>query len=231
MPVLTARDGTRLAYQVSGEGTPVVCLPGGPLQDSASLGGLGGLSGPLRLIRPDYRGTGRSETPISAASYRCDALVDDVEALREHLRHDQVDVLAHCAGANLAVQYAARHSWLDGRATEERPPWGYARLVAERLPSRYLIEARRGPARATDRRCTWADRLRPAAAPGSRRRLAIGCDVGADVGATAGVSSGWRPPPARCLRSVRWASARAAREAGYGSPRAPAVSVAAAHGR
>jgi SAM-dependent methyltransferase len=23
--------------------------------------------------------------------------------------------------------------WLDGRATEERPPWGYARLVAERL--------------------------------------------------------------------------------------------------
>lgn len=109
MPVLTARDGTRLAYQVSGEGTPVVCLPGGPLQDSASLGDLGGLSGPLRLIRPDYRGTGRSETPISAASYRCDALVDDVEALREHLRHDQVDVLAHCAGANLAVQYAARH--------------------------------------------------------------------------------------------------------------------------
>lgn len=25
--------------------------------------------------------------------------------------------------------------WLDGRATEERPPWGYARLVAQRLPA------------------------------------------------------------------------------------------------
>ncbi|WP_329455890.1 class I SAM-dependent methyltransferase [Streptomyces sp. NBC_01497] len=24
-------------------------------------------------------------------------------------------------------------SWLDGRATEERPPWGYARLVADRM--------------------------------------------------------------------------------------------------
>jgi hypothetical protein len=23
--------------------------------------------------------------------------------------------------------------WLDGRATEERPPWGYARLLAGRL--------------------------------------------------------------------------------------------------
>ena len=25
--------------------------------------------------------------------------------------------------------------WLDGRATEERPPWGYARLLAARLPT------------------------------------------------------------------------------------------------
>jgi SAM-dependent methyltransferase len=25
-------------------------------------------------------------------------------------------------------------SWLDGRATEERPPWGYARTIAVRLP-------------------------------------------------------------------------------------------------
>ncbi|HEX5596924.1 MAG TPA: methyltransferase domain-containing protein [Micromonosporaceae bacterium] len=24
--------------------------------------------------------------------------------------------------------------WLDGRATEERPPWGYSRLIASRLP-------------------------------------------------------------------------------------------------
>jgi len=24
-------------------------------------------------------------------------------------------------------------SWLTGRATEERPPWGYARLLASRL--------------------------------------------------------------------------------------------------
>ncbi len=24
--------------------------------------------------------------------------------------------------------------WLDGRATEQRPPWGYSRLLAERLP-------------------------------------------------------------------------------------------------
>jgi len=106
--VLTAYDGTRLAYEISGDGASVVCLPGGPLLDSASLGDLGGLSGNLRLIQPDYRGAGRSETPADVASYRCDAVVDDIEALREHLGLGQINVLAHCAGANVAVQYAAR---------------------------------------------------------------------------------------------------------------------------
>jgi proline iminopeptidase len=109
VPVLPAYDGTKLAYRVLGEGTPVVCLAGGPMQDSASLGELGGLPGRVQVILLDYRGTGRSETPADAGSYRCDRLVDDVEALREHLGLDQINLLAHCAGANLAVLYATRH--------------------------------------------------------------------------------------------------------------------------
>jgi pimeloyl-ACP methyl ester carboxylesterase len=57
----------------------------------------------------DPRGTGRSEMPADPSSYRCDRQVDDVEALREHLGLDRMDLLAHSAGANLAVLYAARH--------------------------------------------------------------------------------------------------------------------------
>ncbi|GAA3498784.1 hypothetical protein GCM10019016_058870 [Streptomyces prasinosporus] len=37
MPTFSARDGTDLAYHVSGDGPPVICLPGGPT-DSAYLG-------------------------------------------------------------------------------------------------------------------------------------------------------------------------------------------------
>ncbi|GAB2840534.1 alpha/beta hydrolase [Actinoallomurus bryophytorum] len=85
------------------------------MQDSAYLGDLGGLSGRLRLILPDHRGTGRSETPAETSSYRCDRLVDDVEALREHLGLDRMNLLAHSAGANLAVLYAARHPERIGR--------------------------------------------------------------------------------------------------------------------
>lgn len=87
----------------------MVCLPGGPMQDSVYLGDLGGLSGQLRLIRFDLRGTGKSQTPEDLTSCRCDRLVDDVEALREHLEVERVDLLAHCAGANLAEWYAIRH--------------------------------------------------------------------------------------------------------------------------
>jgi pimeloyl-ACP methyl ester carboxylesterase len=38
-----APDGTRLAYHQTGEGSPLICVPGGPMQASAYLGDLGGL--------------------------------------------------------------------------------------------------------------------------------------------------------------------------------------------
>jgi proline iminopeptidase len=103
---LSARDGTKLSYDVIGDGRPLVCLPGGPMKDAGYLGDLGGLPG--RLVLVDPRGTGRSDTPADLTTCRCDRLVDDVEALREHLGVERFDLLGHSAGANLAVSYAAR---------------------------------------------------------------------------------------------------------------------------
>lgn len=114
MPTFSASDGTRLAYRTEGAGDPVVCLPGGPM-DSRYLGDLGGLSAHRRLILPDPRGTGLSAIPADTSSYRCDRLVDDVEALREHLGLTRMDLLGHSGGANLAVRYAARHPDRIGR--------------------------------------------------------------------------------------------------------------------
>lgn len=104
-----AADGTRLAYHSSGPGDPLICLPGGPMQASAYLGDLGGLSAHRALIRLDLRGTGDSATPEDPETYRCDRQVDDVEALRAHLGLDRIDLLGHSAGGTLALQYAIRH--------------------------------------------------------------------------------------------------------------------------
>ncbi|MEV1009522.1 alpha/beta hydrolase [Streptomyces sp. NPDC049881] len=139
MPAFSAPDGTRLAYHVSGDGPPVVCLPGGPT-DSAYLGDLGGLSAHHRLIRPDLRGTGRSATPADTASYRCDRLVDDIEALRAHLGLDRMDLLAHCAGANLAALYVSRYPRRVGRLVLVTPS---VRAVGLTIPGDLRLETAR----------------------------------------------------------------------------------------
>jgi pimeloyl-ACP methyl ester carboxylesterase len=57
----------------------------------------------------DLRGTGHSAVPADPGSQRCDRQVPDVEALRAHLELQRLDLLAHSAGAALALLYAARH--------------------------------------------------------------------------------------------------------------------------
>ncbi|MGQ5634710.1 MULTISPECIES: alpha/beta fold hydrolase [unclassified Streptomyces] len=109
MPTFTTPDGTRLAYHLRGDGEPLAVLPGGPMRASAYLSDLGGLAAHRRLALLDLRGTGDSGPPADPATYRCDHMVADVELWRTHMGLDHMDLLAHSAGAALAVLYAARH--------------------------------------------------------------------------------------------------------------------------
>ncbi|MEE1808977.1 alpha/beta fold hydrolase [Streptomyces sp. BE133] len=154
MPIFHAYDGTELAYRLLGSGAPLICLPGGPMRAGAYLGDLGGLSAHRQLVVLDLRGTGDSAVPDDPSTYRCDRLVDDVEALREHLGHEHIDLLAHSASANLAELYAARHpkrlrtltlitpgtravgidvtdqDWRDASELRQDEPWYVAGLAA-----------------------------------------------------------------------------------------------------
>ncbi|MFI5929033.1 alpha/beta fold hydrolase [Micromonospora sp. NPDC051543] len=144
MPTFAAPDGTTLAYRSLGGGDPLICLPGGPMRDSAYLGDLGGLPSHRMLIRLDLRGTGRSAVPSDTSSYRCDRLVADVEALRVHLGLDRVDLLGHSAGANLVLRYATRHPDRIGRLALITPSTRAVGLEATATLRREVTRARAG---------------------------------------------------------------------------------------
>jgi pimeloyl-ACP methyl ester carboxylesterase len=109
MPRFASYDGTEIGYHVRGEGPPLVCLPGGPGRAAEYLGNLGGLDRSRQLILMDSRGVGLSADPADPATFGADRLIYDVEALRVHLGLDQMDLLAHSAGAILATLYAAAY--------------------------------------------------------------------------------------------------------------------------
>jgi pimeloyl-ACP methyl ester carboxylesterase len=104
-------DGTLLSCRRSGTGSPLVVVPGGPGRDADYLGDLGGLADATgrELVILDLRGTGGSSEPTDLGTYRYDRMAGDVEALRLHLEAESIDLLAHSAGGDVGLSYAAQY--------------------------------------------------------------------------------------------------------------------------
>lgn len=114
------------------------------MRASGYLGDLGGLAAHRCLVSLDPRGTGDSAVPVDPASYRCDRLVDDVEALRAHLGLERVDLLGHSAGGTLAVLYAARYPERVGRLALIAPSPRVVDVEITDADRREVAESRRG---------------------------------------------------------------------------------------
>ncbi|WP_018353627.1 alpha/beta fold hydrolase [Longispora albida] len=173
MQTFTTPDGTELAYRVTGDGPPLVCVPGGPGQASAYLGDLGGLTAYRALVLLDNRGTGASAAPADPATYRISQLAEDIEALRIHLGYERVDLLGHSAGGGTAMLYAAAYPDRVGRLILASPSLrvtglpsglGADAVIASRAGEPWHAEAVRAlTAEAGDADELW--RLRYASAP------------------------------------------------------------------
>lgn len=108
MTTFTSYDGVQLVYTSLGKGPPLICLPGGPGRSVDYLEDLGGLDRRRKLLLLDPRATGHSEVPADPSTLRFDRMADDVEALREHLKLERLDLLAHSAGCLVAQAWASR---------------------------------------------------------------------------------------------------------------------------
>lgn len=107
---LLSLDDARLYYEVVGSGDPIIVVHGGPGLDHAYLQpGLNVLARSNTLIYYDQRGTGRSTAELTPEAINMNAFVEDIDALRQALGYERVDVLGHSFGALIALEYALAH--------------------------------------------------------------------------------------------------------------------------
>lgn len=105
-------NGVTLHYRTFGKnGTYVIVLAGGPgstveyMQPFADV-----LRDKFRVVMLEQRGTGRSKLgKINAEAVKMERYVEDIEALRLHLKTQKVILIGNSWGMMLALLYAAHH--------------------------------------------------------------------------------------------------------------------------
>src|SRR5262245_47114614 len=98
-----------------GSGPPLLCHPGGAGFSSLYFGDLPELAAERTLLLLDPRGTGESSRPANSSEYDLEDYASDVEAVREHLGLDRLDLLGHSHGGFVAITWAGTHPDRVGR--------------------------------------------------------------------------------------------------------------------
>ena len=104
--IFTTPEGLTLSYERRGSGPLLVCHPGGPGGSAAEFRDFAGLDDAFELLLFSPRGSHGSDP---ADDYALTSYVADVEALREHLGMEQLDLLGFSHGGIVAMAYAAAH--------------------------------------------------------------------------------------------------------------------------
>lgn len=139
---VTSRDGTRIAYYVQGEGTPLV-LSYGALSDHRFWARLAPHLGGFQLYAIERRGRGESgDTPVYDPAAEADDILAVIQAAGS-----PTDVFAHSSGAVLALAAALKEPASVRRLILYEPPVikeggvrsGYGEDLPRRLRS--LVDA------------------------------------------------------------------------------------------
>ena len=117
-----------VAHSVRGNGPPLYLVHGIGSRKEQWNTLIDALEGEFTCVAHDLRGHG--ESPIPATPYRLDQLVEDLEALREKLGHEEIHVAGHSLGGMIGPAYARAHpkralslgllSTAAGRGEEDR---------------------------------------------------------------------------------------------------------------
>ncbi|MFC0865068.1 alpha/beta fold hydrolase [Sphaerimonospora cavernae] len=115
---ITSKDGTTLAVDTAGQGTPVI-LVGGAFNDRSTVAALGAELAPaFTVVTYDRRGRGASDD--SSEDYLVANEIDDLAAVIEHVG-GRASVFGHSSGAVLVLEGVMRGLPIDRVAVYEPP--------------------------------------------------------------------------------------------------------------
>jgi pimeloyl-ACP methyl ester carboxylesterase len=98
--------GRRITLTEHGTGDLLFCLPGGPGFPGSQLDDLGGVPRGRRMLALDWRGAGESDPPGDGRHGLAD-YAGDLDAVRDALGLEMIDVFGHSFGGLVAATYAA----------------------------------------------------------------------------------------------------------------------------
>lgn len=94
-----------------GSGEPIVVLHGGPgIFHDHLVPHFKQLAQDYQVIFYDQRGCGRTAFPSDTSSINLETYVEDLEAIRNHLGIEKMNLLGHSWGAILALKYGVKYS-------------------------------------------------------------------------------------------------------------------------
>ena len=112
MPVVNV-DGIDIAYEVTGEGTPMILLHGFASTAEDNWGRTGWVQALARtgrrIIAIDLRGHGKSGHPHDEAAYAGGKLVEDVIAVMDELDIEKADLMGFSMGAGISMRLASQY--------------------------------------------------------------------------------------------------------------------------
>jgi pimeloyl-ACP methyl ester carboxylesterase len=148
----TAKDGVKIAYDVGGEGAPVVLVHGfasDRRQNWRAPGWYDTLTGAgYQVIALDNRGHGESDKPYDPASYSHEIMADDVMAVMGAAAVGETLLMGYSMGGYISMSLLLRH------------PDRFSKVVIAGVGASYLdINAAQGAVANPERRSAVADAL------------------------------------------------------------------------
>jgi pimeloyl-ACP methyl ester carboxylesterase len=109
MPTVTLKKGIDIAYQVEGDGDPLLLIMGTAADHTTWSAQVEAYRDHFTVVTYDARGTGTSTHPADRSDYSMRILADDAAGLLDHLGYGRVHVSGLSLGSATAQELALHH--------------------------------------------------------------------------------------------------------------------------